>query len=254
MRASVLFPLITALGLTAPLRAAMPDAMLAQHMLTDVAEAYVVRVTLAPKAPAPRPDPVYGVVFAFEGSCWFYAAEYGSRILAPLDETWSKPEIVTARLKAFGLPVESLDLYPRITPPTWLMAQVRINNACVVGALSALTRVLGPSEIRDAGLVLLSYHQPQEAPTAAMFVDHCLLVYREAGRWTCIDPRNPNKSFVLDRLELGAALDPALVELSLRARYPLKAARLLTIAPSTLDKITQSTLWREAKLTLQTNE
>jgi hypothetical protein len=68
-------------------------------------------------------------------------------------------------------------------------------------------------------------------------LDHSVLVYRRAGRWVCIDPREPRLAFALERLAVGADIDPMLAALAKRVDRPLQRSVYFPISAATLTRM-----------------
>jgi hypothetical protein len=233
-------------GLWASAHASLPDAIAAHRLLNDIAEARVLQVELQPNAAGDRP-PLYAVAFSFEGFGWFYAAESGTRVLGPLAANWDSAAELTRTLREIDGRVVRVTSYAQPAGPERLPQPVLLNNACVIGSLVALANLLARNdEVNEAGLVLLSYDRTDATTATALLVNHCLLVFRDHGRWQCIDPRTPDERFPLDQIAVGAPLDPTLLRLSLRGRYPVRSARFLAVATGTVRRISESAVWRRA--------
>jgi hypothetical protein len=242
-----LFVISLAIAASVPIHASMHDAVAASTLLRDIAEPRVVRLTLGSAARESVRTEVYGIAFNFENCAWFYSAEEGNRVLGAALPEEITPTVLTDRLHRAGIPVTQITVYPRVSAPPEPPGQTTIPNACVIGALLSLrNRLVGSEPISEAGLVLLSYRTGDAETAPTLSIDHCLLVFRTAGGWGCIDPRKADEVLPLDHINIGEPVDSRLMAVALRSRYPLKSARLLPIASSTLEAITTATLWRIA--------
>lgn len=237
--------LLAVFALVPAAQGSMQDALSGARLLRDITDARVVLMRPADRSGGSNRTGVYGVVFAFEGCAWIYAAEFGNRVLGPAGVLDAPPEQLAARLADAGLPCAKVELYPTSPALQVPPGQFRLPNGCVIGALAALERrLLADAGIRNAGLVLLSYHVKDPKPAATFVVDHCVLVILDRNGWHCIDPRRPDDSVSLGRLQVGEPIDSRIMALASRSPYPLASARLLPIAASTLEEITTAALWR----------
>jgi hypothetical protein len=183
----------------------------------------------------------FSTLLVFEGVVWNYSLDTGTSILArapPADEN------VFALLRPFlariAPPATNLTLYPQsIAVDSTELMQRQLRNACVIGCMAALTRVLlekGASD--EAGLVLFLFDaaRPFDLRNVSP-LDHCVFVYRTAGHWACIDPREPKLTFALERLAIGADIDPMLAALAERVDRPLQRSVYFPISSATLTRL-----------------
>jgi hypothetical protein len=223
-----------------PVRATLQDALLAHALVADIADSRVVRIDRAT-------GPVFGAAFTFEDCLWLYTAESGTRVLGKTGAAYPAADQLGATLRLLDSRVSAVAIYPHPPRPLMEPAQWRLNNSCVLAALASLAQLLSATDdVREAGLVLLSYRTANAEIANGMLVDHCLLVVRGLERWECVDPADAHKVFPLQWLIVGKPIDPAIVDRTFRDRYPLKTARLLAIDRGTLERIRDSALWRVA--------
>lgn len=243
MRPSVL-ALILCLASAAgsPVRAALQDALLAHQALAPIAQSCVVRIEFGPGGPAP----IFAAAFAIEDVLWLYAPEFGTFALGPVTRGWPDPALRSTHLRLLNAEVATLRISANPVPPAHRLEQHPLVNACVISSLGALTRTLThEADLNAAGLILMSYDN--NAPTLdRMNINHCLLAYRIRGQWRCIDPNQPNQSFLLEHLAVNSRLDPALTALALKQHYPLKGVYYLAFSPTTLARLTASLQWKAA--------
>lgn len=235
--------LLAGLLTASPAPAALQDALIARQILADVAATCVVRVEFAAGA-STRP-PVYAIAFSLENVFWLYAPEIGTRVLGPATAVWPDPATLSARLHALDPGIQRVTAYPNPVSAVFKQDQLYLTNACVIASLHGLTAVLDAgNEVKEAGLILLSYDTTDASTAVSLVVNHSLLAYRLRGQWWCIDPRTPRKPFRLRDVAVGAPLDPALVALALRQDYPVKSVCLLALSPKTLARIAADVQWQ----------
>lgn len=239
---------VVALLLLPATRGALQDALVARQVLADVTETCVLRIDFAAGG-TPRP-PVYAIAFSLEKVFWLYAPEMGNRVLGPATDVWPDPATLSGRLHGLDASVQRVTVYPNPVAPAFKPDQLYLDNACVIGSLHALTAVLHrEGGVAEAGLILMSYDTTDASTAAALRVNHSLLAYRQREVWWCIDPNDERAPFRLNQVKVGAPLDPALVALALRQRYPVKSVCLFTLSPRTLSRIEANLQWRARLLT-----
>lgn len=223
--------------------ATLRDILVARQIMADVASACVVRVTFNP-AQSGR-EPLYALAFSLEGVFWIYSPETGTQVLGPASRLWPDPATLSTRLRELDSTVTAVTVHPNPVAETFRQDQLYLRNACVIGSLHTLLWVLHDhGGVDEAGLVLMSYDTPDAATAPTMRVNHSLLAYRQGRQWWCIDPLKPREPFRLKDVKIGAPLDPALVALTLRQRYPVKSVSLLKLSEATLERITANVQWQ----------
>lgn len=247
MRLTRLLPAFLAVCLAKSASGSLQDALIARHVLADVAQTCVVRLEFEPGAAVK--SPVYAMAFALENVFWVYAPEIGTRVLGPATKVWPDTATLSSRLHAFDASVARVTIYANPVTPDFKQGQLYLNNACVIGSLHALMEVLDrEGRVTEAGLILMSYDTADAATAAALQVNHSLLTYRVRNQWWCVDPNHPEQPFPLRDVDIGKPLDPGLVALTLRHSYPVKSVCLLPLSPSTLKRIVSNVQWRTPPL------
>lgn len=212
------------------------DAAVAQQALADIADTVMVR-GVASMAGAPDREE-YFVFFRFEGLIWSYASGFGTRVCGLAPEEWPPPtSLVTGWIRQVAPSFSSISVYRGAQVP--LANQADLPNGCVIACLAQISRLLINAGTPDeAGLVLFSYDRRQKAgePDVGV-IDHSILVYRYHENWFCLDPRLQRSPLPLKQVAIGIHLDPTLRVLAERPAYRLEHARLLLIAPRTLDQV-----------------
>lgn len=225
-------------------RATLSDALETYRLLRDFADARVLRIERTQSAGGANP-PFFAVAFSFEQLLWLYVGESGTRVLGPAGDTWPDAGNLAARLRQIDATVDTVTIYPHPVLSPQLRDQFQLNNGCVVACVAELAALWAKQDdVRDAAMILLTYDSAEAEPAGVVFVNHALLVYRASEGWQCLDPGAPERPLALEHLAVGTALDPAVLQLALRGRYPLKSARLLPLSIDTLQRIRNSALWR----------
>ena len=223
----------------ARLVAAQPDALAARQILANagIEAAFVARSETAATIGQPGLQ-LFSTVFVFEGIVWNYSAEGGTTILGRSPSTGEiLPAALRPLLARIAPPGATLTLYPQsVTVDTTELAQRQLRNACVLGCVAALTRVLLEKGAPDeAGFVLFLFGASRAFDSRKVSpLDHSVLVYRKDGGWMCVDPRQPGLAFALERIAIGADIDPMLAALAQRVDRPLQRSVYFPIAPATL--------------------
>lgn len=222
---------------------ALRDILVARQIMADIAPACVVRVAFDP-AKGGR-ETLYALAFTLEGVFWIYSPEIGTQVLGPASRLWPDPATLSARLRELDPTVSGVTVHPNPVTETFRQDQLYLINACVIGSLHSLLWVLHDhGGVDEAGLVLMSYDTPDAATAPTLRVNHSLLAYRQGKQWWCIDPLKPREPFRLKDVKVGAPLDPALVALTLRQRYPVKSVSLLALSADTLRRIAANVQWQ----------
>jgi hypothetical protein len=219
------------------------DAAVAQQAVADIADTVMVRGAASVAGAPDREE--YFVFFRFEGLFWSYASGLGTRVCGLAPEEWPPPAaLVTGWIRQVDPSFSSVSIY-RGTP-TPLANQADLPNGCVIACLAQISRLLINAGTPDeAGLVLFSYDRRQKArePDVGV-IDHSILVYRYRENWFCLDPRLQQSPLPLKQVAVGLHLDPTLQVLAERPAYRLEHARLLLIAPPTLDQLAAKIAFR----------
>jgi len=242
-----LLALAAGFGCASNSHAALPDAVLAHQVLSGFTESFVVRAVVRPAAAPPREE--FFTLFRFDGLLWCYSPEIGTGEIGPAPEGAAAPKAALAALQRAFLHLESVVLCPSAQSQPASQNQTDLPNGCVIGCFAQLTRLLVTGDTPDeAGLVLFSYASGEKHRTAAgpELVDHSILVFRLGRRWFCIDPRLEDRPFPLRQVVVGTHLDPTLKILADNPGYPLQRARLLVIAPRTLNEMAARITWNQA--------
>jgi hypothetical protein len=137
--------LAAALATAVRLIGAQPEALAARQILHNagIEAAFVARIetTTTPDQPAQQS---FSTLFVFEGVVWNYSPDIGTSILGrgpPAGENY--PAALRPFLARLAPPAASLTLYPQsIAVDTTELTQRQLRNACVIGCVAALTRVL----------------------------------------------------------------------------------------------------------------
>jgi hypothetical protein len=227
----------------ARLPAAQPDALAARQILGNagIEAAFVARCE-TPAAPDQPAQQSFSTVFVFEGLVWNYSAEGGTTILGsspPAGE--NLPAALRPLLARIAPPGAALTIYPQsVAVDNTELAQRQLRNACVIGCVATLTRVLLEKGAPDeAGFVLFLFGPSRAFDSRNVSpLDHSVLVYRKGGSWICVDPRQPGLAFALERIAIGADIDPMLAALAQRVDRPLQRSVYFPIAPATLTRLT----------------
>ncbi|MBS0662498.1 MAG: hypothetical protein JSR48_04495 [Verrucomicrobia bacterium] len=226
-----------------PASGKLRDILVARQIMADVAPTCVVRVAFDP-AKGDR-ETLYALAFSLEGVFWIYSPETGTQVLGPASRLWPDPVTLSARLRELDPTVAAVTVHSNPVSENFRQDQLYLVNACVIGSLHSLLWVLHDhGSVDEAGLILMSYDTPDAATAPTLRVNHSLLAYRQGRQWWCIDPLKQRETFRLKEVKVGAPLDPALVALTLKQRYPVKSVSLLKLSDRTLDRITSNVQWQ----------
>jgi hypothetical protein len=236
--------LAAALATATRLAGDQPEALAARQILRNagIEAAFVARIEGAatPDRPAGQ---VFSTLFVFEGVVWNYSSEAGTTILGrcpPGDE--NSPEALRPLLARIAPPGAVLTLYQQaVSVDNDELMQRQLSRACVIGCVSTLTRVLLKEGAPDeAGLVMFLFASASEFdPRNVSPLDHSVFVYRRGANWSCVDPREPTRTVPLERIAVGAAIDPMLAALARRFERPLQRSVYFPISAATLTRLSE---------------
>jgi hypothetical protein len=234
---------LACVGLAANAKADLQDALVAREVMADLTATCVVRIDYTRESGS-RPS-VFALAFRLENVVWLYSPEIGTRALGEATAAWPDSSALAARLRRLDPAIRRVTVYPRPVEPLVRQEQRYLDNACVIASLHCLGELLNnPDRVTEVGLILMAFDSSEASDRATFLVNHCVLAFREDGRWWCLDPNDARRPFLLKTTAVGAPLDPALVALALQQAYPLKSVHLLMLSPVTLNRIATNMRWR----------